>query len=86
VEFEDREPDQRLLTALENFRADAIGGSNWGAAVDAALVANLGRYRRYDYTCLRDLLRVVRNKRNHFREMPEALQRIMGLVPEGYFR
>ena len=31
-------------------------------------------HRRYDYTSLRDLMRVVRNKRNHFREMPQQLQ------------
>lgn len=62
--------------------AGAGGGSscspgpppNWGAVLPAELVANLGRYRRYDYTSLRDLLRVVRNKRNHFREMPPSLQ------------
>ncbi len=47
---------------------------NWGASLPAELVGNLGRYRRYDYTCVRDLLRVVRNKRNHFREMPPSLQ------------
>lgn len=41
---------------------------------------------RYDYSCLRDLLRVVRNKRNHFREMPENLQQLMGPVPDGYYR
>ncbi len=33
---------------------------NWGGSVEPQLVANLGRYRRYDYTSLRDLLRVVR--------------------------
>jgi len=54
--------------------------------VDGELIVNLGRYRRYDYTSLRDLLRVVRNKKNHFREMPESLQRAMGPVPEGYYR
>lgn len=86
VEFEDREPDQSLLTGLEAARAAAIGASNWGASMDAELVANLGKYRRYDYTSLRDLLRVVRNKKNHFREMPEPLQRLMGPVPDGYYR
>jgi serine/threonine-protein kinase/endoribonuclease IRE1 len=86
VEFEDREPDASLLNALEAVRSAAVGATNWGAALDAALVANLGRYRRYDYTSLRDLLRVVRNKRNHFREMPEPLQRAMGPVPDGYLR
>jgi hypothetical protein len=88
VEFEDREPDQGLLTALESFRPSALGGAgaNWGAAVEAELIVNLGKYRRYDYTSLRDLLRVVRNKKNHFREMPEPLQRAMGPVPDGYYR
>jgi hypothetical protein len=87
VEFEDREPDQSLLSALESFRPAALGPApNWAASVDAELIVNLGKYRRYDYTSLRDLLRVVRNKKNHFREMPEALQRTMGPVPDGYFR
>jgi serine/threonine-protein kinase/endoribonuclease IRE1 len=87
VEFEDREPDPRLLTALEGFRPAALGPShNWGAFVSADLIVNLGKYRRYDYTSLRDLLRVVRNKKNHFREMPEPLQRDMGPVPEGFYR
>lgn len=54
--------------------------------MDPELIANLGKYRRYDYTCLRDLLRVVRNKRNHFREMPDSLQQLLGPVPEGYYR
>lgn len=85
VEFEDREPDPTLLLALESFAPAAVG-SNWGAALDVELIANLGRYRRYDYTCLRDLLRVVRNKRNHFREMPEQLQQLMGPLTAGYYK
>jgi serine/threonine-protein kinase/endoribonuclease IRE1 len=47
---------------------------NWAKGIEADLVANLNRYRRYDFTSLRDLLRVIRNKRNHFREMPPSLQ------------
>jgi serine/threonine-protein kinase/endoribonuclease IRE1 len=87
VEFEDREPDASLLLALESYRTPATGVSpNWGAAVDPDLIVNLGKYRRYDYTSLRDLLRIVRNKKNHFREMPDTLQRAMGPVPEGYYR
>lgn len=85
VENEDREPDPTLLNALESFAPPAVG-TNWGAAVDVELITNLGRYRRYDYTCLRDLLRVVRNKRNHFREMPDSLQQLMGPLPNGFYR
>ena len=85
MEFEDREPDQTLLSALERYGSVSFG-SNWGAAVHPELVANLGKFRRYDFKSLRDLLRVVRNKRNHFREMPQELQQLLGPLPEGFYR
>lgn len=45
----------------------------------------LGRARRrYDFTSLRDLLRVIRNKRSHFREMPASLQALLGPIPHGF--
>jgi hypothetical protein len=43
-----------------------------------------GKYRRYSYSSLRDLLRVIRNKHNHFRELPPELQRKVGPLPEGF--
>ena len=39
-----------------------------------------------DYTSLRDLLRVIRNKRNHFREMPQSLQQLLVPMPSGFYR
>lgn len=36
------------------------------------------------YTSLRDLLRVVRNKRTHFYEMPPETQAQMGPLPDGF--
>ena len=59
---------------LHRFAMAAVGVANWGTLVDPQLVANLGRYRRYQFRSLRDLLRVVRNKKSHFREMPMELQ------------
>lgn len=38
------------------------------------------------YTSLRDLLRVVRNKRTHFYEMPPETQAQMGPLPGGFLR
>lgn len=43
-----------------------------------------GKYRRYSYTSLRDLLRVIRNKHSHYRELPAELQRRLGTIPEGF--
>lgn len=54
------------------------------ARLDAELLGNLGRYRRYRGSSLRDLLRVIRNKHNHWRELPEALQQRLGPPPDGF--
>ncbi|KAK9823205.1 hypothetical protein WJX72_001091 [[Myrmecia] bisecta] len=83
VENEDREEDQTLLRVLERCAPDAVG-QDWAARLEGELLANLGRYRKYNRSSLRDLLRVVRNKHNHFREMPEALQHKLAPVPEGF--
>lgn len=44
----------------------------------------VGKYRRYDFSSLRDLLRVVRNKHSHFRELPPDLQARLGPIPDGF--
>lgn len=44
-----------------------------------------GKYRRYDFTSLKDLLRVIRNKHSHYRELPIYLQEKLGTVPEGFY-
>lgn len=43
-----------------------------------------GKYRRYNYASLRDLLRVIRNKHSHFRELPLDLQERLGPLPHGF--
>ncbi|CAD7695128.1 unnamed protein product [Ostreobium quekettii] len=83
IENEDRAEDKSLLRLLESYVKDATGG-NWGARIDPKLISNLGQYRKYTYTSLRDLLRVIRNKHNHFREMSEDLKVLLGPIPEGF--
>jgi hypothetical protein len=56
------------------------------ARLDTELLGNLGRYRRYRACSLRDLLRVIRNKHNHWRELPEPLQARLGPPPDGFLR
>ena len=76
--------NQSLLQAFENCSRSALGAGPWMACFDAELVDNLGRYRKYNQGSLRDLLRVIRNKHNHFRELPESLQAKLGPLPQGY--
>uniref|UniRef100_A0A5B6Z6E9 non-specific serine/threonine protein kinase n=1 Tax=Davidia involucrata TaxID=16924 RepID=A0A5B6Z6E9_DAVIN len=83
VELEDRETDSDLLKALESIAPMALG-AKWDEKMEPAFINNIGHYRRYKYDSVRDLLRVMRNKLNHFRELPGEIQEILGPVPEGF--
>lgn len=84
VELEDRESDSELLTALEGIAPVALNGK-WDEKMEPAFLNNIGRYRRYKYDSIRDLLRVIRNKSNHYRELPQDIQELLGPVPEGFY-
>jgi hypothetical protein len=60
-EIMDREPPEVALMDLE-CRAMDVVGADWLKRIDRSLVENLGKYRKYDGSSVRDLLRVIRNK------------------------
>lgn len=87
VEFSDRleqEPaDSEVVLALEAGTLDVIG-SRWDRRLDVLLLEDLGKYRKYDTSSVRDLLRVMRNKRHHFHELSAELKAAMGSIPGGF--
>ncbi|KAH9819103.1 IRE protein kinase [Melampsora americana] len=96
-EILDRESDesktQEILNRLEdlkifyNYLPTNLSNQiqlNWDKRVDKVLIENLGKYRRYDFGSIRDLLRVLRNKKHHFQDLPENLKRTLGNLPEGF--
>ncbi|CAN1163079.1 Serine/threonine-protein kinase/endoribonuclease IRE1a [Linum perenne] len=83
VELEDREGESELLNALESTGTVALDGK-WDEKMEAAFLNNIGRYRRYKFDSVRDLLRVIRNKSHHYRELPEEIQELLGSHPEGF--
>lgn len=83
IELEDRESASDLLEALENTGKAALDGK-WDERMEPAFINDIGRFRRYRYDSVRDLLRVIRNKLNHYRELPREIQAILGSVPEGF--
>jgi serine/threonine-protein kinase/endoribonuclease IRE1 len=86
MELEDREPGERiLLKTLERASKFAISNSDWRTKIDPAMLENLEKYRKYDGRSLRDLLRVIRNKSAHFRELPPRIQRILGEPPDAFY-
>ncbi|KAG6701743.1 serine/threonine-protein kinase/endoribonuclease IRE1a isoform X2 [Carya illinoinensis] len=83
VELEDRETNSEFLKALESIGSVALG-SKWDQKMEPAFITNIGHYRRYKFDSVRDLLRVMRNKLNHYGELPKEIQGLLGPVPEGF--
>lgn len=84
VELEDRVSDSDIMKALEGIAPTALGGGKWNEKMEPAFITDIGRHRRYKFDGIRDLLRVIRNKLNHYRELPKEIQELVGPVPEGY--
>lgn len=87
-ETSDREAESSpVLQALEATAASVFPpGANWATKLEPNLLSNLYQYRRYKYGSVRDLLRVIRNKANHYRELPEDLQKLLGEPPSAYYK
>ncbi|XP_010539031.1 PREDICTED: serine/threonine-protein kinase/endoribonuclease IRE1b [Tarenaya hassleriana] len=83
VELENREEGSELLAELESTAMVTLNG-RWDERMDSHFIDNIGRYRRYRFDSVRDLLRVIRNKLNHYRELPGEIQGRLGSVPEGF--
>ncbi|KAJ2746291.1 bifunctional endoribonuclease/protein kinase ire1 [Coemansia sp. BCRC 34301] len=56
----------------------------WDRRLDSHLRRDLGKFRKYDGARLRDLLRVIRNKKNHYQDMAAPLREALGDIPGGY--
>ncbi|PSR92301.1 hypothetical protein BD289DRAFT_364738 [Coniella lustricola] len=83
-EREPRDPPSWELEQLEDGAADVIKGGDFMAKLHKEFVDSLGKQRKYTGSRLLDLLRALRNKRNHYLDMPDALQKKVGSLPEGY--
>ena len=85
-EFEPREPPSPALQALEDY-ADIIlaeAGGDFLRHLPIQFRDTLGKQRKYSGGKILDLLRALRNKKNHYEDMPDAVKRNVGSLPDGY--
>lgn len=82
-EKEIRDPPSRHLQELEAHASDVIQG-DFLKRLPPLFVESLGKQRKYTGTRLLDLLRALRNKKNHYEDMTDALKKMVGPLPEGY--
>ncbi|KAK3753794.1 hypothetical protein QZH41_018451 [Actinostola sp. cb2023] len=82
----EKEPDDSLiLDALQRDSIPVVRG-DWKVHIGAELQEDLRRFRTYKGTHVRDLLRAMRNKKHHYRELPEHVRRSLGSIPDGYLQ
>ncbi|KAG5989885.1 hypothetical protein E4U52_005145 [Claviceps spartinae] len=82
-EKECRDPPSKALQALESHAVD-VTGRDFLKLLPREFVDSLGKQRKYAGHRLLDLLRALRNKRNHYEDLTEAMKRLVGSFPEGY--
>ncbi|KAF8721207.1 hypothetical protein RHS02_08933, partial [Rhizoctonia solani] len=82
-EIMERDPREPGLVALETGAVNIIG-NDWQRRLDKMFIDNLGKFRKYDVTSVQDLLRALRNKKNHYQDLPDNVKRHLGPLPEGF--
>ncbi|KAJ8486815.1 hypothetical protein ONZ45_g14539 [Pleurotus djamor] len=78
-----RDPKEPALLTLEK-DAPSVVGLDWLARLDKLFIENLGKFRKYDGKSVQDLLRALRNKKNHYQDLPDNVKRHLGPMPDGF--
>lgn len=80
--------DSSSLRLLESRAEEVIGApyerADFLSKLDRHFVDTLGKQRKYSGNRFLDLLRALRNKKNHYEDMPEDVKRRVGPLAGGY--
>jgi len=81
IEKEGERSDVVIL--IETGKWDVIRG-DWKRYLPVDIQTELNRHRTYSSNSLTALIRAIRNKRHHYRELPTEVQEILGPVPDAF--
>ncbi|RDL40077.1 Uncharacterized protein BP5553_00056 [Venustampulla echinocandica] len=81
-EKEKRDPPSPALEELERFAPRVVRG-DFLKYLGKDFVDSMGKQRKYTGTRLLDLLRALRNKKNHYEDMSDKLKKEVGPLPDG---
>jgi len=82
-EKEPRDPPSFALAELEK-QAPYVCRQDFLKHLGKEFVESMGKQRKYTGTRLLDLLRALRNKKNHYEDMSDKLKKDVGPLPDGY--
>jgi len=69
-----------VLAAVERHGREVLGG-DWHDRLEPAVREDLRKHRSYRGRSVRDLLRAIRNKKHHYRELTESARALYGAMP-----
>uniref|UniRef100_A0A671X8K4 Serine/threonine-protein kinase/endoribonuclease IRE1 n=1 Tax=Sparus aurata TaxID=8175 RepID=A0A671X8K4_SPAAU len=80
----EKEPlDGPIVRQLERGGRAVVKG-DWREHITVPLQTDLRKFRSYKGGSVRDLLRAMRNKKHHYRELPAEVQETLGSIPDDF--
>uniref|UniRef100_A0AAX7V948 Serine/threonine-protein kinase/endoribonuclease IRE1 n=1 Tax=Astatotilapia calliptera TaxID=8154 RepID=A0AAX7V948_ASTCA len=80
----EKEPlDGPIVRQLERGGRTVVKG-DWREHITVPLQTDLRKFRSYKGGSVRDLLRAMRNKKHHYRELPTEVQETLGSIPDDF--
>lgn len=83
--IEKEEELSAVVNRLERNARTVVAG-NWRSNICDPLAADLRKFRTYKGHSVRDLLRAMRNKKHHYRELPQDVRTSLGRIPDEFLR
>ncbi|CAD5114865.1 DgyrCDS3898 [Dimorphilus gyrociliatus] len=80
----EKESVHNIVVLILEDNCQKVVKDDWKQHLTADLQQDLRKFRTYQGKSIRDLLRAMRNKKHHYRELPENLRKSLGDVPDGY--
>ncbi|XP_006017458.1 serine/threonine-protein kinase/endoribonuclease IRE1 isoform X1 [Alligator sinensis] len=77
--------DGPVVKQLER-RGREVVKMDWREHITVPLQTDLRKFRSYKGGSVRDLLRAMRNKKHHYRELPTEVQETLGTIPDDFVR
>ncbi|CAD5211342.1 unnamed protein product [Bursaphelenchus okinawaensis] len=83
IEKEDETSEIVRCLEMNSYR---VVSSNWNAKLSFSVQQDLRNHRSYKGHSVKDLLRAIRNKKNHYQELPIEVRQEYGSIPDEYMR
>ncbi|KAJ3343588.1 bifunctional endoribonuclease/protein kinase ire1 [Gonapodya sp. JEL0774] len=86
IKVEPTNPPSPLIIRLESGAYHVLGSEmDWTAKLDVSVWSELSKRAKYEKESLRDLVKAVRNIKNHYTEEPAEVKTLLGPVPHGLY-